>query len=192
MCRLRVAKSCWWRWSWRSLQDEASSTLKKHNDMGELREWKSTMVQLLMLMADINYTEIYPRVILSISLIYCISNYSGGLKIIWVLIMFRFWDSFFIKNENAITNKRQHLVTTSVCWNGRAFHTADLCNMRLKLRNRTIEMFIFTAQLSIAKCCLSKKQNVHFENVSGGKLSSLFKLKTQCLVLISLKFHLKS
>lgn len=50
--------------------------------MGELREWKSTMVQLLMLMADINYTEIYPRVILSISLTYCISNYSGGLKII--------------------------------------------------------------------------------------------------------------
>lgn len=57
-------------------------------------------------------------------------------------------------------------------------------------------MFIFIAQLSIAKCCLVKKQNVHFEYVSGGKLLDLFKLKTQYLVSISLyssiwnlKFH---
>lgn len=47
-------------------------------------------------------------------------------------------------------------------------------------------MLIFTAQLSIAKCCLVKKQNVHFEYVSGEKLLDLFKLRTQCLVLISL------
>lgn len=73
--------------------------------MDELREWKSTMVQLLMLMADINYIEIYPRVILCIPLIYCFSNYSGSLKIIWVLIIFHFWDSFFIKKENAVTTK---------------------------------------------------------------------------------------
>lgn len=46
-------------------------------------------------------------------------------------------------------------------------------------------MFILTAQLSIAKCCLVKNQNVHFECVSDGKLLDLFKLKTQCLVLIS-------
>jgi len=47
-------------------------------------------------------------------------------------------------------------------------------------------MFIFTAQLSIAKCCLVKKQHDHFEHISGGKFLDLFKLKTQCLVLISL------
>lgn len=41
-----------------SLQDKAFSKLKKENDMDELREGKSTMTQLLMLMADINYIEI--------------------------------------------------------------------------------------------------------------------------------------
>lgn len=53
-------------------------------------------------------------------------------------------------------------------------------------------MFIFTAQLSIAKCCLLKKQNVHFEYVSGGKLLDLFKLKTVFSIDFSLQFHLKS
>lgn len=54
-------------------------------------------------------------------------------------------------------------------------------------------MFTFTAQLSIAKCHLVKKQNVHFEYVSGGRFIRLIQTQNTVLSIdFSPQFHLKS
>lgn len=47
-------------------------------------------------------------------------------------------------------------------------------------------MFTFTAQLSIAKCHLVKKQNVHFEYVSGGRFIRLIQTQNTVLSIDSL------